>query len=490
MSFIRITENYLKLAKEWLSSSAREERGHPKIFILIDYYVNSELPYFFDRNYFKDEIDLLEAAGNDINGAKFFTIYKLAKECSEIYSKEISPLLRPSYQDDDLDNHLITKGEIGKLIHEHEGKLTEYTIPVSDKDNLKLITLSHLGYYADDIFKSIKDLADWQELEAAEIKSKLAIGKWDVLGLMEFYLSRLELLPVNYKEDENKTIIYSVKSLSIAKDRLDEKFGTELNQLKEELEKAFANKKEFQQKIELRSIRSKIEIIKNRTTVMKNLLAGHGKGSFFNDRFYLSEIDETNNFYYTGEELFKCFESKISIYERELSLVFALSNSKAKPIESELNNGVDKEVLFNESEIKENKIKILDNGDILSSIAVAENKFWKGLPMDVVVNHFMIMTTRKNKNNLPFLTKEQLVSFLKKGFLNDEKQSIQKISCGSAEKGFAISRFYGLFELAVSQYAHPNKKRKFISMFMNCFDNWELSTVEAYFKPNKTNEKW
>ncbi len=127
---------------------------------------------------------------------------------------------------------------------------------------------------------------------------------------------------------------------------------------------------------------------------------------------------------------------------------------------------------------------------IISEIKASPNAFYTGLPMDQVIKHFEVMTSRTNKNGQPYLTKEQFISFLKKGFLNNYNQPKQKINCSNGEKGFVIKRFYELFVLATSQYGHPQQKKNFISLFLNCFDNWEKETVKYLFKPNKTKEKW
>jgi hypothetical protein len=58
------------------------------------------------------------------------------------------------------------------------------------------------------------------------------------------------------------------------------------------------------------------------------------------------------------------------------------------------------------------------------------------------------------------------------------------------EKGFVILRFYDFYKDSVSFYMHPNKKEKFINLFTNCFDNWQPSTVQYFFKNGKTLDKW
>lgn len=126
----------------------------------------------------------------------------------------------------------------------------------------------------------------------------------------------------------------------------------------------------------------------------------------------------------------------------------------------------------------------------LLSISKQENKFWKGLPMQKVVDHFRVMTERKSRNGEYFLTREQLALFLKRGFLKDEKMPVQKINCVNGEKGFVIKRFYELFNLAAGQYGYPNRKQPFINLLTSCFDNWPKDSITAYFKPGKTAEEW
>lgn len=134
--------------------------------------------------------------------------------------------------------------------------------------------------------------------------------------------------------------------------------------------------------------------------------------------------------------------------------------------------------------------KTFDFDKELAQISESDNQFWKGLPMIKVVEHFKIMTESKNKNKEPYLTQQQFISFLKRGFLCDTNQPIQKINCSAGEKGLIINRFYSLYSLAVSQYSHVSKKESFIKLFVNCFDNWDEQTVRPFFKPNKTKEKW
>lgn len=153
-------------------------------------------------------------------------------------------------------------------------------------------------------------------------------------------------------------------------------------------------------------------------------------------------------------------------------------------------------IATNKTQPSENQTKLipLDTPETiektLSEIRKSDNGFWKGLPMEKVVEHFKILSSRENKNGNTYLTIEQLISFLKKGFLNDTTQPKQKINCTANEKGFVINRFYQLYDLSVAQYGHPAKKAKFIDLFTDCFDNWDKDSVVTFFKPNKVKENW
>lgn len=120
-----------------------------------------------------------------------------------------------------------------------------------------------------------------------------------------------------------------------------------------------------------------------------------------------------------------------------------------------------------------------------------ENKFWKGLPLEVVYNHFIKLTQRKNSNGDPYLTQEQLISFLKRGFLKDEKEPIQKINCASDDKSLIVKLFYSLYDLSVSQYGYERRTAPFIRLLCNCFDNWpDEDSVKYLFKRSKTKDNW
>lgn len=111
-----------------------------------------------------------------------------------------------------------------------------------------------------------------------------------------------------------------------------------------------------------------------------------------------------------------------------------------------------------------------------------ENRFHKALPIEVVFEHFEKLTTNHNKNKEPYLTKEQLISFIKKAFLADKTQLRQKINYAAGEKGKIIQHFYDMYVIANSEWSYPTSKSGFVNQFMDCFDNWQESTVKSFFK--------
>jgi len=92
------------------------------------------------------------------------------------------------------------------------------------------------------------------------------------------------------------------------------------------------------------------------------------------------------------------------------------------------------------------QIKMKEGGNkgfdaILSDISNSENLFWKGIPMEMVIEHFKVLLKSENKYGIPFLTTEQFISFLKRGFLNNKSEPKQKINFYPLKKVLVIKRF-------------------------------------------------
>lgn len=127
----------------------------------------------------------------------------------------------------------------------------------------------------------------------------------------------------------------------------------------------------------------------------------------------------------------------------------------------------------------------LDFKKELLEIKGSINQFWLGIPMTVVIDHFEIMTRKKSKNGKVYLTDEQFIRFLKKGFLDEISLEKQEINCSRGEKGLVIKKFWEFFDLAVSEYGHPTKSERFIKLITECFTNWSQTTIKPFFKPKK-----
>lgn len=125
----------------------------------------------------------------------------------------------------------------------------------------------------------------------------------------------------------------------------------------------------------------------------------------------------------------------------------------------------------------------------LIHISKAENKFNKGIPMQVVIDHFKVFTTTKNQKGEYYLTGDQFVKFLKRCFLNDENEPIQKINA-PGEKGAVIKRFYEFYELACIDYSVPRPKEPFIDRFTDSFEFGTRKSFESFFKGTKSKKQW
>jgi hypothetical protein len=172
---------------------------------------------------------------------------------------------------------------------------------------------------------------------------------------------------------------------------------------------------------------------------------------------------------------FNSFAERNSNYQNAITVIQIIKNNLQREPEPK-------------QETETNKKPTASYEEIISKIKKLENKFWKKLPMEIVIKHFEVMTTKKNKKGEPYLSQGQFISFLKRGFLNIETEPKQKINCSAGEKGKVIKKFYEFYDLAVSKYWHPAKTEKFINLFNDCFDNWEPDSIDDLFKPNKTRE--
>jgi hypothetical protein len=161
-------------------------------------------------------------------------------------------------------------------------------------------------------------------------------------------------------------------------------------------------------------------------------------------------------------------------------------NFKVEPIDK--NNAItEKAKLTNNND----ETPVFNFQNELEQLNKQDNKLHKGLPMNFIIEHLKVFVNINKKNAKKYLTEEQFISFIKRGFLNDETQPKQKINYVNGQRGFIILRFYQLFDMSVSEYSYPSNKSKFIEMIIDCFDNLgTIDQVKSFFKPSKTKQIW
>ncbi|MEO6304718.1 MAG: hypothetical protein ABIP51_16270 [Bacteroidia bacterium] len=232
-----------------------------------------------------------------------------------------------------------------------------------------------------------------------------------------------------------------------------------------------------------------IETFKRRSSYLKD--------QFFNKFFekLVPELKETlkrNNFEILLPEIYNANNkdtlSHIAIYNAHKKFIDTFPTSEEinydeiKDINAVLN------ILTGKNKTIINKTQ--KNLKTIDQIKRSGNNFVKRMSMKQVIDHFMVLTTRKSKNGSPFLTETEFISFLQKAFLSDTNIPVQKINFARGEKGFVIKRFYEFFDLAVKHFHEPNKKKKYIDLLANNFENWTEDEIIDFFKPNKSKENW
>ncbi len=135
-----------------------------------------------------------------------------------------------------------------------------------------------------------------------------------------------------------------------------------------------------------------------------------------------------------------------------------------------------------------------DNQDIhvddLAVLLKAENQFIKGMPMQDVYDHFRKkFVDSKSRNKEPFLTHDQLIIFLKKGFLGHKDTPKLHINVGSRESLATINAFHQFYSIVINDAYPRTTTEKFIELVFDCFDNWTIKQIRDNFKPGRVKTK-
>lgn len=117
-----------------------------------------------------------------------------------------------------------------------------------------------------------------------------------------------------------------------------------------------------------------------------------------------------------------------------------------------------------------------------------ENFFCKGMPIDFVENHFKVFTELKNEHNEPFLTMDELRSFINRGVYNQSEIPQQTIRYGKRMRGAVQYHFYIFFYEASKIFENTDQcSDKYIRLLTDNFTGWNFETVKNNWshKPTK-----
>jgi hypothetical protein len=118
------------------------------------------------------------------------------------------------------------------------------------------------------------------------------------------------------------------------------------------------------------------------------------------------------------------------------------------------------------------------------------NVFSKSMPLSIAIEHFKVLTEKKSKNGKPFLTSDQLNSFIDQAFKG--KKNLQKIKINQipkGEKGLIQGTFYEFYNKYCFEYFNTMQcQENFIHLLTDNFSGWEYKKLKGNFKP-KTNKR-
>jgi len=188
----------------------------------------------------------------------------------------------------------------------------------------------------------------------------------------------------------------------------------------------------------------------------------HDKVKLFNDNRF--ENDFFLNIHYLCKEHSKKFWSD---YHKKEITNWLKSNA---PIVTNVFNGTWKET-FNELSDK-------------------ENQFCQSMPITFAIDHFKVFAEQKSKNGQSFLTEDQLNSFIKRAFLDENNIEKQFINISKRENLFIVKRFYQFYDNSWEKFEKNQHCRdKYIQLLTENFENWDFQKVKNNFG-NKVKRDW
>lgn len=205
--------------------------------------------------------------------------------------------------------------------------------------------------------------------------------------------------------------------------------------------------------------------------------------------------------YFEQENMIRCFEVediyKNISYLKELIAEIDNPEDNKQYIISEGSNNHNqavKENIFlkrgvsfdiNNGHFQDHSLIKINNGKALHEDP-EENKFCKGMPVEIAREHFKELTELKNKKGEPFLKNEQLELFICRAFKSD--LSIGKLNFNlTAGKSLKIRKIFYLFYLMATDPASGFEtssycKEKYIKLLTDNFNGFNFAIVKNNFR--------
>jgi hypothetical protein len=111
------------------------------------------------------------------------------------------------------------------------------------------------------------------------------------------------------------------------------------------------------------------------------------------------------------------------------------------------------------------------------------NIFCPSMPLSVSRNHFKVLTENNSKNGKPFLTPDQLDSFIDMAFCGNQDLPVQKINLDLKGETIKVQNvFYAFYCKTVKDYfPTDNCRDKFITLLTDNFTGWDFEKVKKNF---------
>ena len=159
-------------------------------------------------------------------------------------------------------------------------------------------------------------------------------------------------------------------------------------------------------------------------------------------------------------------------------------NSKA---ESDFENAYGEILVFIKTEISGR----LDIENLQPETKPTVNVFCKAMPLDFAISHFKVFTEKNSKNGRPFLSCEQLNSFIERAFYGNSKLPQLSFNLDTKEKMHIVKRFYDFYFESSKQYENTSQcQDKYIRLLTDNFSNWQYSSIKNNFSKKPKKQYW